>query len=567
MGLERLFADEQLSPDERSRFETDRAAQIVERSRWGVVVGFFLNLALAWFLPRSYPEADFWRAAAPPLAVSATCLVAAVLTTFRWVQVRPGLLIAILGTIIGISIGAAATVTGGFRSPICYALLLLWMFSSAVVPLGLGWFVPSILSEIVIVYLIIEWGTPDPGSHWVPTTMLLGGAAFCSVGCVLRDRANMRAFVAKKRLDELKERLEQRVEEQVVEIVKNAHEVQLLNDQLRLRVQERSRELAEALRQLSRARVSVEVAPGEEIGGRVRIVRRIGEGGMGTVYVAEDLVTHRQVAVKLMRTTAGGDADALRRFVGEAAAAAAISHPGVIKTLHVDVSKDGRVYQIMELVDGPTLEQRMARGGMTEGECARVAAAIADALAAAHAEGVVHRDIKPTNVILCPSPPGIRVLDFGLSKMLAADPNGDLQTAAHQVLGTPAYMSPEQVDDAATVGPASDVYSLGVVLYKMVAGRLPYRGTSVASLMKAHADEPARPLREVAPELSEALAREVHACLEKSPADRPTAAALTRALDALADTLGAPPLDRICERRVEEDATGPTLVHGRSERV
>jgi serine/threonine-protein kinase len=346
--------------------------------------------------------------------------------------------------------------------------------------------------------------------------------------------------------------LEQRVAAQVLEIVQHARDVDALNVQLRAQVQERSRELAEALRGLSHGAVdTTTLRDGDVVGGRVRIQRWLGRGGMGTVYLGEDLLTGHTVAVKVMNPEVGKDPDVLARFLNEAAAAAAIDHPGIIKTLHVDVGDAGRLYQIMEYVDGQTLASVLTSGPLGVALAARVGAAIAGALAAAHARSIVHRDIKAANLILCRRAPGVRVLDFGLAKVLRDQrsvSSGGL-TKAGDIMGTPEYMSPEQIRDFSQITPRSDVYSLGVVLHEMAAGRLPFSAAAPAGHLVAHLTQPPPDLRDVVADAPPAFANLVTACLAKEASDRPTAAELGSTLHALAEALGAPPAENILEAR------------------
>lgn len=339
----------------------------------------------------------------------------------------------------------------------------------------------------------------------------------------------------------LNESLEQRVAAQVEEILERAREVEALNVQLQQKVRERSRELALALRRLAgEAGAKKALGVNDLVGDRTRLLRLLGEGGMGRVFLGEDLLTGRKVAVKLMHPNAVGAASELARFFGEAGAAAAIAHPGVVKTLHVDVTEEGQVYQLMDYVDGKDLGTRCREEALPIAGCARIGAAIAEAVAAAHSAGVVHRDLKPGNIMLCSTGPGVRVLDFGISKVLDDAEVGAL-TQTGRMMGTPAYMSPEQVRDSKTVGGASDVYSLGVVLFELLAGRLPFGEASLEGCCAAHLYETAPDVRRWLPEVPAELAELLRRCLAKQAAARPTAAELAAALAKLADQLGAGP--------------------------
>ncbi len=197
--------------------------------------------------------------------------------------------------------------------------------------------------------------------------------------------------------------LEQRVAKQVDEIIGRARQIEALNLQLQQRVHERSRELAAALHRLAGDQRLRPLGAGDLFAGRTRIRRVLGRGGMGTVYLGDDLLTGLPVAIKLMHPGLGPDAAALQRFFCEAAAASAISHPGVVKTLHVDVTTDGQLYQIMEYVDGLDLATYAQQTALSIPACTRLAATLATALAAAHARGVVHRDHARKNKICSPS--------------------------------------------------------------------------------------------------------------------------------------------------------------------
>ena len=189
----------------------------------------------------------------------------------------------------------------------------------------------------------------------------------------------------------LNQELERRVAEQVEEILSRSQEVEALNTQLQIKVQERSRELAMALSQLAR-HTQPALKEGDILGERVRIVRLIGRGGMGRVYLGDDLLTGQQVAVKLLLPEAVCGPEELQRFIDEAQYAATVSHPGIVRTLHVDVTDEGTPYQLMEYIRGAPLAKRIGQGPIAAGPAARLIAAVADALAAAHAQGVVHRD-------------------------------------------------------------------------------------------------------------------------------------------------------------------------------
>jgi serine/threonine protein kinase len=291
---------------------------------------------------------------------------------------------------------------------------------------------------------------------------------------------------------------------------------------------------------------------GEVLAGKYRLDAVLGEGAMGVVWRATQLDLDRAVAVKVLHANLATRGDARARFVREAKVAAALDHPGAVRVLDFGEhhQADGELYLVMELLVGDSLADRLEAGAVTHAVAIDVAAQIASVLDAAHAIHLVHRDIKPGNVFL-EEGDRVIVVDFGLAFIADAQgPVGRL-TDAGILGGTPAYMSPEQARGK-TVGPSSDIYSLGCTLYEMIAGRPPFVG-AVAEIITRHAHAPAIPLREL--ELpsppSAALDALVTAMLGKSPLLRPTAAQVVEQLA----TLGADP--RPALRTIQRSARLP----------
>jgi serine/threonine-protein kinase len=273
------------------------------------------------------------------------------------------------------------------------------------------------------------------------------------------------------------------------------------------------------------------------IGERFELVELLGEGGMGSVYLGRDVHTGASVAIKTIRQH-GQDPSAMQRLLLEATSAARVVHPGIVRTLDVDLTSDGTLYLILEFVDGIPLDQRIRMGTMPYGHACRIGAAMADALMAVHAGGVVHRDIKPSNVLLCKVEPGIKLLDFGIAKIFA--PYDGPETAVelthtNQLLGTPAYLAPEQAKSAADISPAADVYALALIVFEMAAGHLPFEAGSALQWLLQHSTSVPRGLREYVAEAPEELCRLLAQALSKDPAERPTAARLRDELTAIAD--------------------------------
>jgi len=258
--------------------------------------------------------------------------------------------------------------------------------------------------------------------------------------------------------------------------------------------------------------------PGSEVGG-YRIESRLGAGGMGEVYLARDTKLNRPVAIKLLSAALSLDADRLRRFRQEAHSVSALNHPNIL-VIHDFGDANGRPFMVTEYVEGQTLRQRMQTPLPIE-EAIAIALQVGNALAAAHARGIVHRDVKPENVMLRPDG-YVKVLDFGLAKLgegPSADPLSKPITTPGIVMGTPRYMSPEQARGL-ELDARSDVWSLGVLIYEMVAGAPPFAGVTSADLTAAILNAEPVPLELKAPHVPTALARLTAKALRKSRLDR-----------------------------------------------
>jgi serine/threonine-protein kinase len=254
------------------------------------------------------------------------------------------------------------------------------------------------------------------------------------------------------------------------------------------------------------------------LGGRYRMGALLGTGGMGEVWAGQDLLLDRAVAVKVLGGALAGDSRAAERLRREARAAARLDHPNIARVLDLG-EHDGRPYLVMELLEGESLAARIDRAGpVPPDEAARIVAAVADALEAAHQAGVVHRDVKPGNVFLC-STGVVKVLDFGI-----ASAAGDAALTTGDLIGTAAYLAPERaLGQRAT--PAADVYALGVVLYELLAGHRPFEAGSEVELAMAHVNADPPSLRQAAPSTPGFLVAACHNALAKDPSDRPPSAA------------------------------------------
>jgi serine/threonine protein kinase len=224
--------------------------------------------------------------------------------------------------------------------------------------------------------------------------------------------------------------------------------------------------------------------------------------------------------------------------------------------LDVDISDDGLLYQVQELVCGEPLA-RMARRAWSPADAARLGAVLCDALAAAHTVGVVHRDVKPENIMLTASAPGMKLLDFGIAKLYAAvhGHGADRMTCTGMIIGTPAYMAPEQALGATEVTDRVDVYAAGGILFSLLSERNPFEAESPHAMMMSRLLHEAPSVRAFRPSVPEPLARLVDGCLARQPDARPAAAELASQLAAWADLAGAPPLEGSVRRRREPGST------------
>ena len=256
----------------------------------------------------------------------------------------------------------------------------------------------------------------------------------------------------------------------------------------------------------------------------------IGRGGMGIVYRAKDRRLKRTVAIKVLPPELAFRSDIKTRFLREAETAAQLSHPNIVPIYTVDET-EGLVYFVMAYVDGENLAKRLFdRGVLPTDEVRRILRDVADALAYAHERGVVHRDIKPDNIIIAAQTGRPMVTDFGIARAVS---DGDSRlTATGMAIGTPAYMSPEQAAGERTIDGRSDLYSLGVVAYQMLVGEPPFVAASTPAMLVKHISERPTPVQQRRAEMPDDLARAVMLLLEKDPANRfPSASALVAALD------------------------------------
>ena len=304
------------------------------------------------------------------------------------------------------------------------------------------------------------------------------------------------------------------------------------------------------------------IRPEDELGTHVAQVlsanyeleSEVGRGGMGIVYCARDRRLKREIAVKVLPPELSFRADIRQRFLREAETAAQLSHPNIVPIYTVE-EKDNLVYFVMAYIKGDNLGVRLQQHGpMAPVEVRRILKEVADALAYAHNRNVIHRDIKPDNIIIDDETGRAMVTDFGIARALT-DSGDSRLTATGMAIGTPAYMSPEQSAGDRAIDGRSDLYSLGVVGYQMLCGQPPFVANNTPSMLVKHLSEKPVPVDERWPDLPQDLSRAVMMCLEKDPDDRfPSAAAFSQALSGG----GMPTLATRAQPAASRDETGGT---------
>ncbi len=270
--------------------------------------------------------------------------------------------------------------------------------------------------------------------------------------------------------------------------------------------------------------------------GNYRVVRQIGQGGMGTVYEAVHTQMRRRAAIKVLHPAYSDNPDIVRRFFNEALAVSVVNHPGLVGVFESGQLEDGSAFLIMEYLEGESLRHRLLAGPMAQREVLSIGRQVAAALTAAHEKGIIHRDLKADNVMLVPDPEvpekqRVKILDFGIAKVAAEHQVNAIHTKDGVVMGTPECMPPEQWMSATLVDDKSDVYALGVLLFEMLAGHHPFTGDSPQQWMMQHLYEPV-PVAPGPPAL-----RSLVACmLDKTRAGRPAMAQVTAEIEEIVDS-------------------------------
>src|SRR2546421_3094918 len=263
---------------------------------------------------------------------------------------------------------------------------------------------------------------------------------------------------------------------------------------------------------------------GQTLAHKYFIEELIKNGGMGSVYLGKHVLMDKRVAIKVLRPSLAMDNDVVARFSREAKAASAIAHPHAVSVTDFGESENGVVFLVMEYLDGRTLKEIVkSEGPLAVDRVVEIVRQVAGALDVAHQQGVVHRDLKSDNIMLSQTSGAewAKVLDFGIAKIQQPEGEQDVDiTAANLVIGTPQYMSPEQCSQSGPIDARSDIYSLGIIVYEMLAGRVPFTGESPTIIMMKQVQDPPPSILKARPELAPGVAQVISRALAKQPADR-----------------------------------------------
>jgi serine/threonine protein kinase len=278
---------------------------------------------------------------------------------------------------------------------------------------------------------------------------------------------------------------------------------------------------------------------GETVG-NYRVHSRIGQGGMGAVYLCVHNVLGRKAALKVLLPEYSNNAELVGRFFNEARATAQLRHPAFVGVFDSGTRPDGSAYLVMEYLEGENLGSRIdRRGSVSLGDCLAITRDVAEGVDFAHRHGIVHRDLKPDNIFLAVDTEAestsprlvIKVLDFGIAKLTAPDREGSARTRTGLLLGTPLFMSPEQCRGAGTVDHRSDIYAIGCIVHTMLAGSAPFPLEGFGEIIAAHMGQPPPPLRSLAPKVPAVVESLVLQMLAKRPEQRPSMAAVIAEVD------------------------------------
>jgi hypothetical protein len=517
-------------------FEDEYFTRTLIQARWALIVGLFLYSVYGvvdfWLAPEQRPQ--IWVIRYLIVAPAALACLAFTFTGHFRKYRDPALSLVILIALIGI-VGMTSIIPQPISSLYDVGLFMVIVYAFTLVRLSVP-YAFAIAALTLGIYPLAALTV-----HQTPVPVIVSNLFFL-IGMIVLGFFSNYGMMRYSRSNFLQRRL----------ISLRTDELERKNSELMMKNQLLAESRAENIRTARRTEqifsALSEALPGHVLDEKYRIEEKIGSGGFGTVYRGEHILLHHPVAIKVFRPAVGREGiDSLERFRLEGISACRVNHPNAVTVLDFDVSSGSLAYLVMELLEGHSLAQQLrSEGRLPPVRAAEIACAVCDALAQAHAAGIVHRDIKPSNVFLhgTNGDQVVKVIDFGIAKLTdESDLPGAETTLSGMFLGTPAYMAPERVFNQPYDGRA-DVYAVGVMIYEMVAGRLPFEKITTAgghlSLMRMHAVEEPPPLTKVVPDAHPALEDAVMRAMQKEPEKRPTAAQLGAMLRELLQEIRVP---------------------------
>lgn len=550
-----------LSAEEAAAYDLHRVTYLHKWMRLGFPMGLVGHLAAALYfntLPRRSFAYAQWIDTMVRLHLIAAGFVVFVLLAIntstkkvrasRW---RTALFEAILRfyPLFGALMSANAQRTHG-----SYGFFVICAMGAAVAPIDAksAAFVYATASTLLMLAVNALQRDPAVRAATVVTVGVTGFLTFLWSRVTVHNLVNERRshFAEKAARDSL----EERVDAQVREIFSYVDEIGRLNRHLDAQVQQRSKELSLALARLAEgASGRRTITPGAIVATRFVVDAPLNTAG--SVWLADDRVSNSRVVLRVAQASSTGELDAFNKMLSEIHALATVRHAVFVRTVHIDLTEDGFLVQALEYVPGASLDKWLrANGPIAAPMVARIGALLAGALSEAHATGIVHRSVTPSNILLSTFSPGVRLLGFGTVRPVQRG------TGAQTVLSgiNPEFVAPEYLRESADAVPIdgrADVYSLGLLLYFALSGRSPFNPTTGAGWLKAHMSEAPAPLETVAKNVPPALCTVVMRCLEKDTNKRPTAAEVAEKLDAIANQSGAHSVDAFV-REYDSDASG-----------
>jgi protein kinase-like protein len=515
-GLDEQFADEYF-------------AHTLAQVRLGLVLAIGLYAIFGvldtWIAPMHRRELWIIRYAVecPLLAVCLVFSYAPAFRRFREIAISAIVLIMALG-IIGMT--AIIPAPGSY---LYYAgLVLVVVYAFTLVRLTVP-YATAISGVVIATYVVVALWLIE-----TPQALLINNLFFLVSSTIIGFLANY-AMERSARTNFLQRRV---IELHAGELEQKTEQLEQTNAQLVARNRELAESRAATIRSAQRSELIFsalsEALPGTVLDDKYRVEEKIGSGGFGTVYRGEHILLHHPVAIKVFRPVVGNAAlQSLDRFRVEGISACRINHPNAVTVLDFDVSAGSLAYLVMELLQGHSLSDELAKvGKLTAGRCVQIMAAVCSVLAQAHAAGIVHRDVKPSNVFLhhCKDEELVKVIDFGIAKLSdeTRDPELQAATATGMFVGTPAYMAPERLMNEPYDGRA-DVYSVGVMMFETLCGRLPFQTSGPGAYWSAAMLNPSRAPpapHEIEPTVPAELEAAVVRAMAMDPNQRPTAAEL-----------------------------------------